>query len=315
MTAAKPNQRREGAARPLTVLYIAGYGRSGTTLLSIALEQNPALFSAGEIHELTRHAWSQNTFCSCGLHLKECAFWAGVMKGWLPQDAAAFIDDYVGLQKRFEPMNVAGAGARSGAAFDKFGDATAGLFRQISQASGKTVIVDSSKMPGRAAALAKMPGVDLYVVHLVRDGRGVAWSLSKSYARDVSAGLQREIKPKSALRTSLRWSMVNLAAEGLRRAAGDGRYLLVRYEDFVTDPASVMTRIGEMIGVSLSEAGMRIAQGQGIRAGHQIAGNRLRLNPSIKMQIDETWRAEMPAAKRRAFESLSGWLLKRYDYR
>jgi hypothetical protein len=139
--------------------------------------------------------------------------------------------------------------------------------------------------------------------------------LSKSYARDVSAGLQREIKPKSALRTSLRWSMVNLAAEGLRRAAGDGRYLLVRYEDFVTDPASVMTRIGEMIGVSLSEAGMRIAQGQGIRAGHQIAGNRLRLNPSIKMQIDETWRAEMPAAKRRAFESLSGWLLKRYDYR
>lgn len=313
MTPADETPRRDGAS-PLSVLYIAGYGRSGTTLLSIALEQHPALFSAGEIHELTRHAWSQNTFCSCGLHLQECAFWAGVMRRWLPAGNEKFLEDYVGLQKKFEPLSVLPSKA-GGAAFDRFAAPTARLFQEIAAASGKNLIVDSSKMPGRAAALARMPGLNVYVVHLVRDGRGVAWSLSKSYARDVSAGLQREIKPKSALRTSLRWSMVNLATEGLKRAVGPDRYLFVRYEDFVTDPASIMTRIGEMIGVDLSAAGARIAQGEGIKAGHQIAGNRLRLNPSIKMRIDETWRAEMPAGKRRAFESLSGWLLKRYDYR
>lgn len=298
--------------RPVTVVYIAGYGRSGTTLLSIALEQHGEIFSAGEIHELTRHAWVQNTFCSCGLRLQECSFWSGVMRGWRPNASADDLDSYVALQKKFEPITV--IGARGGAAFAAFAAETTALFQRIASASGRNIIIDSSKMPGRASALARMPGLDVYVVHLVRDGRGVAWSLSKSYAQDVSAGLQREIKPKPVLRTSLRWSMVNLATEGLARALGPKRYLFARYEDFVSDPAAAMGGIGDMIGIDLRSAGAGIARGEGIRAGHQIAGNRLRLNPSIKLQADEGWRTEMPGAKRRAFEASSGWLLKRYKY-
>lgn len=300
--------------RRVPLLYIAGYGRSGTTLLSIALEQHPSIFAAGEIHELTRHAWLENTFCSCGERLQGCAFWTGVMRNWAPTDGRAFIEDYAELQKKFEPIGVMPAGIIGGAGFEKFTSATADLLRLISTASGKDVIIDSSKMPGRAQALAQIADLDLYVVHLVRDGRGVAWSLSKSYARDDKAGLQREIKPKSMLRTSLRWSMVNLATEGLRRTVGDKRYLLVRYEDFVADPAGVLARIGDMIGVDLRSVGAKIAAGDGIRAGHQIAGNRLRLNPSIKVQADESWRSQMPDAKQRLFERLSGWLLRRYRY-
>ncbi|MDZ7627735.1 MAG: sulfotransferase [Parvularculaceae bacterium] len=296
------------------VVYIAGYGRSGTTLLSIALEQHSAIFSAGEIHELTRHAWTENTFCSCGEHLQACAFWAGVMQRWLPPEQVEFLGAYVSAQKRFEPMAYSRVGVRESEAFGDFAVTTAALLREIASAAGKNVIVDSSKMPGRAWALAQMDLIDLYVIHLVRDGRGVAWSLSKSYARDVKAGLQREIKPKSALRTSLRWSMVNLAAEGLRRVVGMERYLRVRYEDFVAEPLPVMTKIGEMIGVDLTASGAQLAAGEGMRAGHQIAGNRLRLNPSIKLEVDQSWRSEMPAAKRRLFETSSGWLLNRYDY-
>src|SRR3712207_8630396 len=55
------------------------------------------------------------------------------------------------------------------------------LFR--SAVSGKPVIVDSSKSPARALALGMVPGIDLYVVHLVRDGRGVATSLRKTLDR------------------------------------------------------------------------------------------------------------------------------------
>lgn len=308
MAPAGPDNQR------LKLVYIAGYGRSGTTLLSIALEQHPALFSAGEIHELTRHAWAQNTFCSCGEHLQDCGFWAGVMRRWLAQGEGDFLGAYVEAQKRFEPMSLTRAGVRESEAFGKFAAATAALMSEIAFAAGRNVIVDSSKMPGRAWALAQMDLFDLYVIHLVRDGRGVAWSLSKSYARDVKAGLQREIKPKSALRTSLRWSMVNLAAEGLRRVVGEERYLRVRYEDFVGEPLSVMTRIGGMIGIDLTDAGARLAAGEGMRAGHQIAGNRLRLNPSIRLEIDQSWQSEMPAVKRRLFEGSSGWLLNRYKY-
>ena len=39
--------------QPIRVLYFAGYGRSGTTVLDIALGQHPAVIGSGEISELT----------------------------------------------------------------------------------------------------------------------------------------------------------------------------------------------------------------------------------------------------------------------
>ena len=88
-------------------------------------------------------------------------------------------------------------------------------------------------------ALALIPEIDLRVIHVVRDGRGVAWSLAKPYKRDVKSGLQREIKPKSVSRTALRWTMVNLGTEYLSRKLDPKKVMRVRYEDFVSDPADV----------------------------------------------------------------------------
>ena len=42
-------------------------------------------------------------------------------------------------------------------------------------------------LPGRGFARAAMPGIDLHVVHVVRDARGVAWSLKKGFKRQVDA--------------------------------------------------------------------------------------------------------------------------------
>jgi hypothetical protein len=301
----------------IKVVYIAGYGRSGTTLMSIALGQHPEIFGAGEIHELTRHAWSENTFCSCARPLQECDFWSAAVQRWRAMGQPSGLQDYVKLQKRFEHLLMAQMsrlGAGAGAKFESFAGATEALFRIIAATSGKGVVADSSKLPGRAWALAQMKMLDLYVVHMVRDGRGVAWSLMKSYKRDVNAGLQRDIKPKSTLRTCLRWSLVNLAAEDLRRVVGPEKYLRVRYEDFAKNPAAVMDRIGAMIGVDLQGVGADLAGGRVLNPNHQLAGNRLRLNASIKMDIDETWRSQMPEAKQRLFGRVCGWMLRRYDY-
>jgi hypothetical protein len=155
---------------------------------------------------------------------------------------------------------------------------------------------------------------DIYVVHMVRDGRGVAWSLSKSYAKNVKAGLQRELKPKCVSRTSLRWTMINLAAEHLRRVAGPDNYIRVRYEDFAADPVTQLNRIGGMIGIDLGPIGEGLRRGDAVNPNHQIAGNRLRMNSTIKMEKDESWRSQMPEPKQRTVSRLCGWLLRRYKY-
>jgi hypothetical protein len=307
------SSRPVGANGRLKIIYIAGYGRSGTTLLSIALGEHPSVFGAGEIHELTRSAWAQNNYCACGAPLRECEFWSVAVDRWLSAAPANFMEEYRRLQWPIE-NSFRPAFLKRGKAHAAFAKGTLALFREIAAASGKSIIVDSSKLPGRAEALARISGLDVYVVHLVRDGRGVAWSLKKAYARDAKAGLQRELRPKSTIRTSMRWSLVNMAAESLARAVGPDRYIRVRYEDFSTDPACVLNRIGNLVGKDFSGVGARLGDGGSMSARHQLAGSRLRMTQSIKVEKDEQWSEHMPAASRRLFTAFSWVMLRRFGY-
>ncbi len=63
--------------------------------------------------------------------------------------------------------------------FARYAEYTGALFNAIADLSGADVIVDSSKSPARALALSRTPGLDVRMLHLVRDVRGVAYSLRK----------------------------------------------------------------------------------------------------------------------------------------
>jgi Sulfotransferase family len=295
------------------IVYIAGYGRSGTTLLSIVLGQHRSILGAGEISELALNAWIQNTYCSCGAPMRECEFWGKIVRRWVAGNTEEAMQVNRQRQIRFERPLARFRGAKA-ADFRPYAELTERLYSLISEQSRQDIIVDSSKVPWRASTLARMPGLDLYVVHMVRDGRGVAWSLMKSYKKDVKAGLQRDITPKSPVRTGIRWSMVNLAAERLRKTVRPGRYLRVRYEDFVDDPVATLGQIGEMIGVDLDQVAKGIRDGEPIKPHHQLAGNRLRMSSSITLEIDDSWKSQMPLPDQRMFNRLFGWLLKRYGY-
>ena len=305
------------ATQPVRVIYVAGYGRSGSTILDIALGQHPDVFGAGEITALTRHVWEQNEYCACGQPVQHCQFWPAVMQQWLRRRPESALGDYAASQEKFESLSGLArsmAGVGQGSQFAIYARQTRLLFDEVLSRSGKRAIVDSSKLPGRAMALAHIPDIDLRIVHLVRDGRGVAWSLAKAYGRDAKSGLQREIKPKSASRTALRWTTVNLATEYLAGKLGRDRVLRVRYEDFASDPAETLREIGSFAGLDLGETGERLKRGDPVRPSHQIAGNRLRMSTAISVAKDEAWRSMMPRGQQAAFHRLGGWMLRRYGY-
>lgn len=304
-------------SQPVRIAYIAGYGRSGSTILDIALGQHSAVVGAGEITSLTQHAWRNNEFCACGKAIHHCSFWSSVLEEWSAGGEQGLMDEYCRLQQRFEGLSMATrllSGAGLGKQFSVYTLHTKRLFSAMLSCSGRQVIVDSSKLPGRAMALAQIPGIDMRVIHLVRDGRGVAWSLLKGYERDAKSGLQKEIKPKSVFRTALRWSMVNLAVEYLSRKLGPERVIRVRYEDFTSDPVSVMQKVGTFLELDLSRVGTSLQNGEAMGPAHQVAGNRLRMSESIALNKDETWRTRMPARQQVSFQWLGGWMLKRYGY-
>src|SRR5215472_7373359 len=82
------------------VVYIAGSGRSGSTLLERTLGEIPGFVNVGELIDLFRREASRADRCGCGLPFGDCPFWASVGErafgGW----AAPCIADVHPLQRR-----------------------------------------------------------------------------------------------------------------------------------------------------------------------------------------------------------------------
>ncbi|MCZ7671658.1 MAG: sulfotransferase [Chloroflexi bacterium] len=61
----------------IPVLFIAGAGRSGSTLLERMLGQTADLSPIGELRHLGRQDFELD-LCGCGQRFQECPFWAAV---------------------------------------------------------------------------------------------------------------------------------------------------------------------------------------------------------------------------------------------
>ncbi|APL95872.1 sulfotransferase [Sphingobium indicum] len=302
-----PSAARQGSVR---LIYVAGYGRSGTTLLDIALGEHPAIMGAGEVTTLARHVWDRGEYCACGARVRDCPQWNAIVTRWTQGEPDGFLARYRRAQERTEALLAPARLLRLPGWRDHV-RRTVKLLRGMALVSGRPILVDSSKLPGRAFALAAMPGVDLHVVHVVRDGRGVAWSLMKGHSRSVEKGVQRELRPKPLLYTALRWAMVNVAAELLCRRVGPGRSIRVRYEDFVDDPRGTIGRIVALVGEAPHLPAADLAP---FAPQHQVAGSRHRMQKSLSIRGDDRWKREMPGWKRRLFTLLCAPLLRRYGY-
>lgn len=307
------------SADPLRVLYIVGAGRSGSTVLDTVLGNHPDTVSVGELSELHRSAWLDNEYCACGQPAGDCDFWSAVRSTWQQLAPGGSVEGYLALRGRFERLR-SGALLRSfharlhrTRALTAYLEQTAALFEAIGRVSGRRVIVDSSKNPLRAAWLSRIPSIDLRIIHLVRDSRGVAWSRKKALARDVEAGVGHSLAAHPAWYSVVYWTITNLLSARIRRRRRK-HGVLVRYEDFVSQPETELARIGRACDLDCSGIARALAGGEAFPVGHTVAGNRLRMAGRVTLKADWEWLERLPTADRRICWALSGWLLKRYGY-
>lgn len=302
------------AGSPVKVIYITGYGRSGSTLLDIALSQHPDVFGAGEVTALTRHVWENGEFCACRSNVHECSVWRSVVDEWNCDSDPDVIRSYRSAQQRSESIFSWArlVPKRVSRTRRIYADQTARLFGALRSVAGRPVIVDSSKLPGRGFALAQNPSIELYVVHLVRDGRAVAWSMMQPFKRQVQSGLQKELRPKWLIYTAIRWTIVNLAAQVLCWKLGARRSIRVRYESFVEDPVGTVGQVMRLVGEK--EVGAEHADSRVVSPHHQVAGSRHRMLHSLTIQANEQWRIKMARSKQILFSALCAPLMARYGY-
>lgn len=312
------NEATKSSGEPLRVVYIAGVGRSGSTVLDSVLGNHPLIQSVGELSRLANDAWIHNFYCSCGRRSQECPFWMAVYEAWCLTNGHVSVEEYVETQKSVErfrrlPVLVRDSWKKT-QTFQVYTEQTLLVLKAIQKVSGHSVIVDSSKGVERAYVLSLIPEIDLRVIQLVRDPRGVVWSHKKAFKKDLENGLPRDIESQPAWRAALYWCRMNTEADWLRRRLGPEKALLVNYEDFMLNTVPVLQNIGDFIGLDLTNIQRAIDEGQKLYFDHTIAGNRVRMKGKLELKFDQEWKKHLPSTDRRITELLCGWLMSRYGY-
>jgi hypothetical protein len=298
------------------VVYIAGAGHSGSTFLDIMLGQSTAIEGVGELVNLQR-ARTAGEYCACGAPVAACPFWCQVERDWVARVGEAAVRELPELQGRFERLSsfprLLWEAHNPSPAFLAYGRTVAALFAAIRGVSRKPVIVDSSKYPSRALALSLIGGIDVRVLHLVRDVRAVAWSLRRASRRDLPAGVARTRLPRPVARTALFWLVTNVLADAACRRVGRDRSLRVRYEDLIARPLASLRAIDGFIPEGLSAVDA-VFSGAGAVPHHTVAGNRMRMVQHVQLQPDVEWRRRMPAGQRLTAWLIAGGLMRGYGY-
>lgn len=313
------NRELESNQGPLRVVYIAGVGRSGSTVLDSVLGNHPQIQSVGELLRLSSDAWIHNFYCSCGKRSDECPFWSAVRQSWCSTNGGVTVEEYNAIQNEVEsyqrwPFMVPERWKNS-TVFQLYTEQTVLLLKAIQEVSGCSLIVDSSKAVERAFALSLIPDIDLRIIQLVRDPRGVVWSHRKAFAKDLQNGLPRDIHSQPAWRAALYWCRMNVQADWLRRRVGAERSMVLRYEDFMLNTQPVLNKIGNFIGMDLANVQQMINEDKKLHFDHTIAGNRVRMKGELKLKYDQEWRQKLSTWDRRVTEILTAWLMGRYGYK
>ena len=312
----------EPAGPRLPVLYIGGMGRSGSTLLERLAGQLPTVCNLGEVVYLFERGAQLNERCGCGEIFADCPFWTKVghvaFGGWdgLDLDRVEFLRGAV-EDVKFAPRMLL---PRSGRAFDglraEYTDYLRRVYGAALQVSGATTIVDSSKRTGLAYALSHEPGIDLRLLHLVRDPRGVTFSWMKRVARPEITDRVVYMPQYNAAYSSALWSGHNALLAGLRlRGVPTAN---VTYEGFINDPRGTLTDISRFLGDPDPELDFMSADGSTVwlEPTHSVAGNPMRFQTGeLRLSRDELWRTQMPVGRQRMVAAISLPVSMAFGYR
>lgn len=303
----------------VSVLFVAGHGRSGSTLISRVLGQTPGYFVVGELRYIWQQGVRGNRRCACGRRFRRCPFWRRVGKeafgGWDQLD----LDEVLGLHRtivrnRYVPLQLAPWLSKSFTErMTRYGELMRQLYFGIQAASGCDVIVDSSKFPSSAYLLRRVPDVNLRMVHLVRSSEAVCYSWSKHVARADRGG--RPMARHGTAQSALEWVGFNASLDALRLLKVPSTFL--RYEDFVARPRAEVERIMDFCGTprTADELDFIGTDTVEVDSDHSVAGNPMRIRTGVlPIRLDDEWRTKMPPSTRRLVRTLTAPGLIRYGY-
>lgn len=264
-----------------STVYVAGYGRSGSTLLDMILSSMDGFWGGGELCWLFAE-YLRNGDCSCGRPIRDCPFWTDVF-GVLERDPEmCSVSQAATTTVKAQSIRISPDPSLD----EDYRAIWRQTFRAIRLVSGASVIVDSSKSARRSfrrRILLREAGEEVAVIHLVRHPRDVMRSVRSGSNRKLERG-EPAMLFGGGWRGLAGWVVTNGFVE-LTRASSEV-HLRVRYEDLVGNPVSTVRSIARFVDADPGRAIDILESNAPLDAGHAIAGNRMRRAGTTNIRPD-----------------------------
>lgn len=261
------------------IVSVLGYDRSGTTLVGKLLNNYRNVSYLGELDRGLIHykRIRVKKNCGCGVLIKDCDVWQGVL------EKSSFWDNTDKEMKMYEELG-------------KF--------------LNSDYLIDSSKIIGHIKKIQKTYS-NHKVIHLIREPKGVIYSLLKSRKERVKK--KTHPQPLIARLTylmiiydSLEWGYRNCQIERLKARDKAKNFLLINYENLNIDfEKKIIPFLEEDNSLEFDN----------VEPSHIIFGNKNRFTPvDLPIRVDNSYKKGLNSMQRFIVDVLTFPIRKIYKY-
>ena len=264
------------------IIYIAGSGHSGSTLLDMIIGSSENCISLGELEFLKdfvnkrkqpKNIKHPQPHCLCGEKLEKCSFWSRMLNLDISKT-------YNYESSFFEKITIALKIIFGGKFEFPYNDEKLlkELLKNAKKAKGKKVdyILDSSKDIRRMIYLDSLD-LDVKVIHLVRDSRGVVNSFEKM--------------GRSWLPILFDWIAENILISRYSTRLKKKNYLRLSYDSFAQNPEKYLKKINKQFGLKIDTK--KFVSKVNKEKYHHISGNPMNMKKLEGIRYDLSWKKRL----------------------
>lgn len=318
------------------LIYLAAASHSGSTMTAMLLGAHPDLCSVGELKSV--HLGDKDSYlCSCKTLVSECDFWQGVSEK-MAKRGQDFCISTAGMDIRtgatpyetrlFKPLvrapfmelirdSLLLLSPTWRRQLPKLQQRNADYVSAIAEQAGVKAVVDSSKIGIRLKYLLKNKDLDIKVIWVVRDGRGVslAYKNPSEYAdakdpkfRGGGSGQTQE-SGRGVESGAHEWIRCNQETQVILNTMNKDKWVKVHYEDICNNTEETLDKLFEFIGVDSSKKRLDFKTVE-----HHVVGNGMRLDDCDAIKLDERWKDKLNDTDLKQFYRVAGEYHKSLGY-
>ena len=255
-----------------SIVYIIGAGRSGTTLLDIALGNQPGIVSGGELNRFTFREGIPTEFEPESDRYK---FWEKIKIDIKTKyDLGKYdrlqdeFEHHLGLVKRL-------LGLSNSKKYREYQHFLKDFYQRLFEAIAGDTVVDSSKHPGRAWTLSETLPYQISYIYIKRNPIGVVESFGK---KDICH------PPKPWLAANIYYFAINILCRIIiGKLKRKHKITTIRYEDIIESPEKTFTKIQDTLELDLSTVIDKVNHDKELEVGNLFEGNRIRIPEKLKL--------------------------------